>query len=181
MQESDLLSELDQLASQSTSAEFSDDAGTNMETIVTGVTNNLSASGGVESLKMLDSDDGADMDIFDDEDDDYAAGRNIIAEKSPTSWGPGGPKKQVSPALREEIKDLLNTPLTIPTLVQPKGRDRSRGETSDDEHDDDDENGDDDKSSESGEDYTDDEDEGESGYKPGGYHPVNVGDVFNQG
>lgn len=199
MKESDLLNELDQLASQpSTSAEFSDDPqqigdaatkGDVMETIVAGVTSNLSNSspppaassgggGGVESLKMLDSDDGADMDIFDDDDDDYGAGRDAIAEKSPGSWaaGVGGPKKQVSPALREEIKDLLNTPLTIPTLVQPKGRNKDH---SDDE--DDDDEGEEDKSSESGEDYTDDEDEGESGYKPGGYHPVNVGDVFNQG
>ncbi len=34
--------------------------------------------------------------------------------------------------------------------------------------------------SDSAEDYTDDEDEGESGYKPGGYHPVKIGEVYNQ-
>jgi hypothetical protein len=34
--------------------------------------------------------------------------------------------------------------------------------------------------SESGEDYTDDEDEGEDGYKAGGYHPVKTGEVYNQ-
>lgn len=34
--------------------------------------------------------------------------------------------------------------------------------------------------SDSGSDYTDDEDEGEAGYKPGGYHPVKVGEVYNQ-
>lgn len=34
--------------------------------------------------------------------------------------------------------------------------------------------------SDSAEDYTDDEDEGEDGYKPGGYHSVKVGEVFNQ-
>jgi hypothetical protein len=203
MQESDLLNELDQLANEpTTSAEFSDDPQQNdvggdvMDAIVAGVTSNLSsggqaaaasggggAGGGVESLKMLDSDDGADMDIFDDDDDDYAGGHDDFAEKSPTSWVAGGPRKQVSPALREEIRDLLNTPLTIPTLVQPHKRDE--GGTSDEDHDaeEDDEEGegDEDKSSESGEDYTDDEDEGESGYKPGGYHPVNVGDIFNQG
>lgn len=39
----------------------------------------------------------------------------------------------------------------------------------------------DDKShSDSAEDYTDDEDEGEDGYKPGGYHHVKIGEVFNQ-
>mmetsp|Transcript_14502 Transcript_14502/g.21381 ORF Transcript_14502/g.21381 Transcript_14502/m.21381 type:complete len:1040 (+) Transcript_14502:427-3546(+) len=34
--------------------------------------------------------------------------------------------------------------------------------------------------SDSGSDYTDDEDEGEAGYKPGGYHTVKVGEVYNQ-
>ena len=34
--------------------------------------------------------------------------------------------------------------------------------------------------SESAEDYTDDEDEGEEGYRPGGYHPVKVGEAYNQ-
>jgi hypothetical protein len=32
----------------------------------------------------------------------------------------------------------------------------------------------------SAEDYTDDEDEGADGYKPGGYHPVKVGEVYYQ-
>lgn len=32
----------------------------------------------------------------------------------------------------------------------------------------------------SGEDYTDDEDEGEDGYKVGGYHPVKLGEIYNQ-
>ena len=188
MQENDLLNELDQLASQpSTSAEFSDDpqhggqsSSNVVDGIASGVTNDMrgnssahspsggSKSGGVESLKMLDSDDGADMDIFDDDDDDII---NQVANV-------GAPKKKVSAAIKEEIRDLLNKPLTIPALVQQKsGRDKN----DDRDDDDDDHDGEDDKSSESGEDYTDDEDEGESGYKPGGYHPVNVGDVFNQG
>jgi hypothetical protein len=34
--------------------------------------------------------------------------------------------------------------------------------------------------SDSAEDYTDDEDEGEDGYKAGGYHPVSIGEVYNQ-
>lgn len=34
--------------------------------------------------------------------------------------------------------------------------------------------------SDSAEDYSDDEDEGEDGYKPGGYHLVKVGEVYNQ-
>jgi hypothetical protein len=38
----------------------------------------------------------------------------------------------------------------------------------------------DDKGSDSAEDYTDDEDEGQDGYKAGGYHPVKVGEIYNQ-
>ena len=41
-------------------------------------------------------------------------------------------------------------------------------------------NGDGDKGNESTEDYSDDEDEGEDGYKVGGYHRVKVGEVYNQ-
>jgi hypothetical protein len=33
----------------------------------------------------------------------------------------------------------------------------------------------------SDEDYADDGDEGSDGYKPGGYHPVHIGDKFNSG
>lgn len=36
------------------------------------------------------------------------------------------------------------------------------------------------KGNESTEDYSDDEDEGEEGYKVGGYHRVKVGEVYNQ-
>jgi hypothetical protein len=37
-----------------------------------------------------------------------------------------------------------------------------------------------DEASDSAEDYSDDEDEGEDGYKPGGYHTVKVGEIYNQ-
>jgi hypothetical protein len=36
------------------------------------------------------------------------------------------------------------------------------------------------KVDDSAEDYSDDEDEGEDGYKPGGYHRVKIGEVYNQ-
>lgn len=36
------------------------------------------------------------------------------------------------------------------------------------------------KGNESAEDYSDDEDEGEDGYKVGGYHRVKIGEVYNQ-
>eukprot|EP00546_Thalassionema_frauenfeldii_P000037 CAMPEP_0178933626 /NCGR_PEP_ID=MMETSP0786-20121207/23377_1 /TAXON_ID=186022 /ORGANISM="Thalassionema frauenfeldii, Strain CCMP 1798" /LENGTH=232 /DNA_ID=CAMNT_0020611249 /DNA_START=132 /DNA_END=827 /DNA_ORIENTATION=+ len=56
--------------------------------------------------------------------------------------------------------------------------------SADDRNDDDDDhvyaNKDAGNDSDSGSDYTDDEDEGEAGYKPGGYHPVRVGEVYNQ-
>jgi hypothetical protein len=64
---------------------------------------------------------------------------------------------------------------------------RQRSDASNATSDDDDrsiESFDDKKNSGSGghssEDYTDDEDEGEEGYKPGGYHPVKLGEVYNQ-
>ena len=63
---------------------------------------------------------------------------------------------------------------------------RRRSDANDDDEDDDDEDDDDEGSDKSGEgsdsgsDYTDDENEGEAGYKPGGYHPVKVGEVYNQ-
>mmetsp|Transcript_11014 Transcript_11014/g.16394 ORF Transcript_11014/g.16394 Transcript_11014/m.16394 type:complete len:796 (-) Transcript_11014:1689-4076(-) len=47
-------------------------------------------------------------------------------------------------------------------------------------HDDDDDDKKNQNGSDSAEDYTDDEDEGEDGYKPGGYHSVRVGEVYNQ-
>lgn len=62
---------------------------------------------------------------------------------------------------------------------------RRKGATVDDDYEEDEDNDDDDEDksgggSDSGSDYTDDEHEGEAGYKPGGYHPVKVGEVYNQ-
>ena len=58
--------------------------------------------------------------------------------------------------------------------------DEDASETLEEEVDRDYSDNDDGNGSDSGEDYTDDEDEGEDGYKPGGYHPVKVGEVYNQ-
>eukprot|EP00816_Leptocylindrus_hargravesii_P000267 CAMPEP_0196828266 /NCGR_PEP_ID=MMETSP1362-20130617/94587_1 /TAXON_ID=163516 /ORGANISM="Leptocylindrus danicus, Strain CCMP1856" /LENGTH=1110 /DNA_ID=CAMNT_0042208939 /DNA_START=165 /DNA_END=3498 /DNA_ORIENTATION=+ len=57
-----------------------------------------------------------------------------------------------------------------------------KGSISEEEDDDEEEavDGDSEKGSESAEDYSDDEDEGEDGYRPGGYHPVKIGEVYNQ-
>lgn len=58
-------------------------------------------------------------------------------------------------------------------------RSRRSQHTDDDDEDSHDDN-DEKHGSDSGEDYTDDEDEGEDGYKAGGYHRVKVGEVYNQ-
>ncbi|KAI2504060.1 hypothetical protein MHU86_10422 [Fragilaria crotonensis] len=55
-----------------------------------------------------------------------------------------------------------------------------RRKADEDATDDDDEDDKSDGGSDSGSDYTDDEHEGDAGYKPGGYHPVKVGEVYNQ-
>lgn len=57
----------------------------------------------------------------------------------------------------------------VGTILDDKNEEEGSNETDDKE-----------SGSESGEDYTDDEDEGEDGYKPGGYHPVKVGETYNQ-
>lgn len=209
MEENDILDSLDQLATSenSQSAEFSDDpqgpmdgTGANRNGLarVLGGSSATSSSGGhgssgggIESLNMLDSDDIVDS-VFADNDDDPYGGGDDFGERSPNSYGHNS-NNDLAGSLSEDFKALLTTPLTAPILGQPKAMRVSDSEptedlpTSDDEHDEEhdgeegEEHGsDDDKSSESGEDYTDDEDEGESGYKPGGYHPVQVGDVFNQ-
>lgn len=217
MKETDILDELDQLAASENSAngEFADDprgpldgsgGGDNSDGLerllggTRGPPQTLSSSGGagIESLHMLDSDDGADMDVFDDDDEDAYGGADDFVERSPNSYSAGGhggsssSNKDIAASLPEDFSALLKAPLSIPSFVKRDGEDSEPTEdidlpTSDDEHDeegvdreDDEEHEDDEKSSDSGEDYTDDEDEGESGYKPGGYHRVQVGDVFNE-
>ena len=109
---------------------------------------------GIDAL--IDSDeDGAEIfdDCESDDDDDVA---------TPSS-------KRSTLSKTEQFKDVLTMLVTDAT-----GDDaRDDGDSS--------QNSEDEKSaSDSAEDYTDDEDEGEDGYKPGGYHPVKVGEVYNQ-
>jgi hypothetical protein len=150
---------------------------------------------------LVDSSEEAD--IFDDDDDDLdeTPSKSITGSLSASSTKSPG-------SLQDLAKNLGGTSpfLSIPKTVQhgakndfdgPRdlassksssvGSVNSADELSSDDDDDDDDkprkkddDDDDDKGSDSAEDYTDDEDEGQDGYKPGGYHPVKVGEVYNQ-
>lgn len=133
---------------------------------------------------ILDSDED---EIFDDDDDDDVADDDETGE---------------TPSSQIDYRDMLATghsAIAAPMQKEVDAAQResghayqnSDGESGDDEDDDDEEDteSDDDEngkrngkggSSDSGEDYTDDEDEGADGYRPGGYHPVKVGEVYNQ-
>jgi hypothetical protein len=61
----------------------------------------------------------------------------------------------------------------------PDDEDESMSNLADEDNNDDPDN-DEKTNSDSAEDYSDDEDEGEDGYKPGGYHSVKIGEIYNQ-
>jgi len=138
-------------------------------------------------------DSGSDEDeIFDDDDDDRS----------------NSDRGSRSGSYREMISQGANKHIPMPRVVNSVDDDTRGGDYSDasdaesDDHDasdasdhdndrshhsqhtdddDDSHDGNDEKhGSDSGEDYTDDEDEGEDGYKPGGYHRVKIGEVYNQ-
>ncbi|KAL3940916.1 MAG: hypothetical protein SGBAC_004629 [Bacillariaceae sp.] len=126
-------------------------------------------SGGLDVFDDSDHDE-----IFDDDDDDdVAVDRNA-----------GTPL---------DISDLLKagaSAIVAPMQKVIHKEESKKESTSDDNNSDseDDTDSDDEETakkksghgSDSGEDYTDDEDEGEDGYKTGGYHRVKVGEVYNQ-
>jgi hypothetical protein len=113
---------------------------------------------------ILDSDeDGPEIFTDNDEDSDDNNNNNNGVNDTPNS-------KKSALSATDQFKEVLQ--------MLEKG-------ASNDEDDDDEDEGssseDGEKSgSDSAEDYTDDEDEGEDGYKPGGYHPVKVGEIYNQ-
>ena len=137
---------------------------------------------------IVDSDED---EIFDDEDDED---------------GGQGDDKAVGtdvPAQSLDYRDMLAAGTSVmQKVIKTAGREEEESQrtgdsyhSSEGESDDDDDDGDDTESeeeedekgnekggggSDSGEDYTDDEDEGEDGYRPGGYHPVKIGEVYNQ-
>ena len=118
---------------------------------------------------IVDSDNEAE--IFDDDEDDDE----------------GGIDKDVSTEVDGGIK-YSEMIAAVKPLSKKATADREDETGSDDESDHDTETEEDDapkdkkdgNGSDSGEDYTDDEDEGADGYKQGGYHPVKVGEVYNQ-
>jgi len=79
-------------------------------------------------------------------------------------------------------KPLLkaNAAINKANSKQQDGSDDDDESEDEDDSDKDDDDDDDKDGSDSGSDYTDDEHEGEAGYKAGGYHPVKVGEVYNQ-
>jgi len=118
---------------------------------------------------LVNSDDEGDVaEIFNDSDDDDASPPSVQDHHHHT---PSSVRSTLSKGATKAFQDVLAS------------LDGGGGGLDDEDDDDDDEEDDDnDKShnSDSAEDYTDDEDEGEEGYKPGGYHPVKVGEVYNQ-
>jgi len=140
---------------------------------------------------LVDSDEDI-TDIFDDDEEDD---EDDLAPRSPAS------KASLASVNSSRSSNYsAQAYMAIPTVVQSPEKpdpDGSRASLHDEvdndhshEHDDDDSEDQEDETlsdhdrksgaSESGEDYTDDEDEGEDGYKPGGYHPVKVGEIYNQ-
>jgi len=135
----------------------------------------------VRSIEQLvDSDEEG---IFDDDEELTAPSKSVTGSASGASSTMSSSLVPKSPIL------------SIPTTVQHgamvdvdvssrssrqslRDRDLSSSDEMPFEGDDDDD--DDDKGSDSAEDYTDDEDEGQDGYKPGGYHPVKEGEIYNQ-
>lgn len=130
---------------------------------------NHSSKGKKDVGIIVDSDED---EIFDDEDDDEVGG------------GGDGPN---APSASLDYRDMLSSGADAVRKVKvSKDKERSDGSDSDGHDDEDDATDSEDgkggkgNGSDSGEDYTDDEDEGEDAYRPGGYHPVKVGEVYNQ-
>jgi hypothetical protein len=164
-----------------------------MDKIAAGVSSSLGKNtakkhGGHDSAVdiIVDSDD--EDEIFDDDDD----------EDDVDDEDEGGQGSEV-PAASLDYRDVLAAGASVVQKVMnaadieedsqrtgdsyhsSEGEDHDEGRGKDTESDDDDKkNEKGGGGSDSGEDYTDDEDEGEDGYRPGGYHPVKIGEVYNQ-
>lgn len=120
---------------------------------------------------LVNSDDEGEAEIFNDSDDDDDDSPPSVHQQD-SHHTPSSVRSTLSKGATKAFQDVLAS-------LDGGG---GGGSDDDDEDDDDDNEDDNDKShnSDSAEDYTDDEDEGEEGYKPGGYHPVKVGEVYNQ-
>ena len=138
---------------------------------------------------LVDSDD--EDEIFDDEDDEDGAssGRGGTSYHNMINTGVNAivsPIQNVVRSPSHDEEDYTRGDYTDPSDTGSNSDDDDDERTNDDslntDSDDDDGDKDDNEKngSDSGEDYTDDEDEGEDGYKPGGYHRVKIGEVYNQ-
>ncbi len=143
-------------------------------------TSNMSTSNKANGGNDVDLivDDSDEDEIFDDDEEDEIANDSGNAPSSSLDYrdmlaaGAGVVKKVISGASNEESR-------------AENSYEQSEDSEPEEEEEDDTASDDEDKEksaggSESGEDYTDDEDEGEDGYRPGGYHPVKIGEVYNQ-
>ena len=124
---------------------------------------------------IVDSDED---DIFDDEDEDDMA--NADGSDLPSSsldyMLAAGANAIVAP-----MQKVMNAGSTDDKGTSSFDQSEASVDEDDDDTDsEDDKNGKSGHGSDSGEDYTDDEDEGEDGYRAGGYHPVKIGEVYNQ-
>lgn len=123
---------------------------------------------------LADSDDD-DAEIFDDNDEDEELEQMTSAASSVR----GAEVASLSPQSFKEVIDNIGSHFKVPSVIESEA---SKTDMATDHPDESAETeSDNDKSaSDSAEDYTDDEDEGADGYKPGGYHPVSVGEIYNQ-
>eukprot|EP00934_Nitzschia_sp_Nitz4_P006577 Nitzschia sp. Nitz4//scaffold11_size288233//114917//118175//NITZ4_000767-RA/size288233-augustus-gene-0.132-mRNA-1//-1//CDS//3329534053//6567//frame0 len=141
--------------------------------------NNANNDSAVDIIVDSDEDE-----IFDDEDDDDIADASDSADIPSSSLDYRDMLSAGASAIVAPMKNVINAKASD-DHSDNSDRDDEDDDTDSDE-DDDDRHNDDDKSgkgghgSDSGEDYTDDEDEGADGYRAGGYHPVKVGEVYNQ-
>ena len=160
-----------------------------LDKIVAGVSSNLSKNSSTQHPSasdsgvdiIVDSDD--EEGIFDDDDDDDVLRTADGAPEKPLDYGgllAAGANAIVAPVQKAIAGDDSS---------QNDDSSQSSDRSDNDDHDGDDADSDSDRDekkdksgngSDSGEDYTDDEDEGEDGYRPGGYHPVKVGEIYNQ-
>lgn len=152
-----------------------------IENIVRGRSSNISKNGKMSHSHndsavdiIVDSDED---DIFDDDDEDDMA--NADGSDLPSSsldyMLAAGANAIVAP-----MQKVINAGSKDEMGTSSYDRSDDSADEDDDTESEEEKTGKGGNGSDSGEDYTDDEDEGEDGYRTGGYHPVKVGEVYNQ-
>lgn len=175
------MDQLDRLAAAMSTGSKSGDE--EMAEIVAGVANKLNIgkqpkypASKVDSI-LDDSDE--DDNVFEDEDEEVMpqASHPLAVFKNPPKMDDESDDAAEKTAAKvfDRISEKNHSASTTADNEYGTGDDDSNGSGSDEDAAQKSGNG-----SDSAEDYTDDEDEGEDGYKAGGYHPVKVGEVYNQ-